>query len=305
MALQNLTGKKYGWWTVMEIDPVFSAGERRWICKCECGTQRSVLERSLIYGGSTNCGCRRHEGKPRQQLIGQTFGQLKVIAYQQQGHWLCQCSCQKECSCTTTQLLQGKRTHCGCQTVRKGRIADLTGRRFHRLVALEPLPERDSKGSVVWRCRCDCGKEVKASRHMLLDGNMKSCGCQKHEHDKILFTYLNHVDGTSIEMIKSSTVPKNNTTGVKGVYLVKGKYVAKIVVKGCQYYLGTYETLEKASEIRRQAEKSLQEQLIPYWEKWRSRAEQDPEWREANPVMIEVEKTPDNQVILHIAPQLC
>ena len=37
------------------------------------------------------------------------------------------------------------------------------------------------------------------------------------------------VDGTSIDAIRSKKVPKDNTTGYKGVYLIRGKYVAKIV----------------------------------------------------------------------------
>ena len=77
-----------------------------------------------------------------------------------------------------------------------------------------------------------------------------------------------------------------------------------MVLKGRQYHLGTYETLEQASQIRNQVEKSVQEQLIPYWEKWRSLANQDPEWGKSNPIMIEVEKTPDHQVLLHITPHL-
>lgn len=58
---------------------------------------------------------------------------------------------------------------------------------------------------------------------------MKSCGCQKKEHDKSLQSFLTHVAGTSVDALKSKKVPTDNTTGYKGVYLIRGKYVAKIV----------------------------------------------------------------------------
>jgi hypothetical protein len=55
------------------------------------------------------------------------------------------------------------------------RIADLTGQRFGRLVALRIAGEGRRKQKN-WLCRCDCGREkIVAGRH-LKDGT-KSCGC--------------------------------------------------------------------------------------------------------------------------------
>ena len=60
---------------------------------------------------------------------------------------------------------------------RQGSPSDLTGRRFGRLAAIEPLPERVRYGrSILWRCRCDCGQEIKAPANQLLSGKYKSCG---------------------------------------------------------------------------------------------------------------------------------
>lgn len=53
---------------------------------------------------------------------------------------------------------------------------DITGQRFGRLVALEPLPTENRHTR--WRCRCDCGREtVVGSAYRLTSGNTKSCGC--------------------------------------------------------------------------------------------------------------------------------
>jgi hypothetical protein len=61
---------------------------------------------------------------------------------------------------------------------------DITGARFGRLLALEqsgwhPLPS--GKRMPVWRCVCDCGREVKAKKPYLTSGDTKSCGCLRSE----------------------------------------------------------------------------------------------------------------------------
>lgn len=55
-------------------------------------------------------------------------------------------------------------------------MADITGWRFGRLVAMEPTDLRRG-GSVVWRCACDCGGEKFATSKALKVGYAKSCGC--------------------------------------------------------------------------------------------------------------------------------
>ncbi len=48
------------------------------------------------------------------------------------------------------------------------------------LTALQPTEERGRNGSIIWRCRCDCGNEVLADLSQLTAGNRKSCGCLSH-----------------------------------------------------------------------------------------------------------------------------
>ena len=40
-------------------------------------------------------------------------------------------------------------------------------------------------------------------------------------------------------------MPADNTTGYKGVYFVRGKYVAKIVFQKKAYYLGNFDDIEE------------------------------------------------------------
>ena len=61
-----------------------------------------------------------------------------------------------------------------------GYCKDLSGQRFGRLVALEPIG-KDKHNQVMWKCRCDCGKECVVIGHSLICGNTRSCGCLQKE----------------------------------------------------------------------------------------------------------------------------
>jgi len=56
---------------------------------------------------------------------------------------------------------------------------DLTGQRFHRLVALKYT--RRQKSQAMWLCRCDCGTEKEISASNLRHNHTKSCGCYAKE----------------------------------------------------------------------------------------------------------------------------
>lgn len=62
-----------------------------------------------------------------------------------------------------------------------GKYADLTGKRSGKLVAIEPTEEREVRGSVIWKCKCDCGKTCFVSTKRFR--KVKSCGCLIKKHD--------------------------------------------------------------------------------------------------------------------------
>ena len=61
MRTEDLTGKRFGRWTAIRKTSSSEKGEIRWDCICDCGTQRSVSERSLLRGRSKSCGCLQKE----------------------------------------------------------------------------------------------------------------------------------------------------------------------------------------------------------------------------------------------------
>ena len=55
---------------------------------------------------------------------------------------------------------------------------DLTGRQFGKLTAIKSTTRRDKYRSVIWKCRCECGRIKYASTHSLNGRQVTSCGCK-------------------------------------------------------------------------------------------------------------------------------
>ena len=256
---------------------------------------------------NTNVHVHRSRGH---DLTSQTFGELHVLGRAENQRknggvwWTCQCSCGASYDAPGTLLVTGRRTHCSSTVHRSYTYKDITNQRFHRLTALYPLSERNAKGSVVWHCRCDCGKEVDFSYNDLIYGNLRSCGCRRKQHREKLAGYLNHVGGTTLNLIQKKEPPANNTTGVKGVYLIRGKYIAKMVFQQKSYYLGTFSDLEEAAKVRREAEEVVHKGTLEYCARWKKKAEADPKWGEENPVQIHLERKPEYGLSITFLPKL-
>lgn len=65
--------------------------------------------------------------------------------------------------------------------VGRGRVRQLVGLRFGRLVAVELLPIKGRSHSAMWLCRCDCGNELVVAAKRLTGGETRSCGCYRAE----------------------------------------------------------------------------------------------------------------------------
>lgn len=306
--MENLTGKKYGRWTVLGEPLTDEKGRRSWLCRCDCGTERRVQARNLKGGTSQSCGCLLKDTKREKarNLTGQQFGHLKAEKRIEgkKGEctrWLCRCDCGNFCEVSSYRLVSGKTTHCGCRT-NKSFPKDITGQKFHNLTALCPTGERDKKGAVIWHCRCDCGNEINISYNKLLYSDQISCGCKKIENGKKLNSYLTHVAGTSVDLLKSSKLRLDNRTGVTGVCMKSGRYMASIRFQGKNYYLGCYTKLEDAAYIRREAERLLHKEFLAHYEKWAQIAGKNPEWAKENPMSIHVEKKGTGDFSLSMFP---
>lgn len=64
--LIDLTGHRFGRWTVLKRGPDYVSFDRkhrmvRWYCRCDCGNVRLVTGATLKAGTSVSCGCYRRE----------------------------------------------------------------------------------------------------------------------------------------------------------------------------------------------------------------------------------------------------
>lgn len=149
---------------------------------------------------------------------------------------------------------------------------ELTGKRFGRLLVLEDTGRR-SYHSIVWRCRCDCGKLTDVQSYDLLHGRVVSCGCYAAENrlkNLAPISSLKQIDHTSISKLKSNKPSKNNHSGYRGVSWSqfrsgRGKWIAVINFKRTRYYLGLYDTPEEAHKAYQTAKEKLHDNFVEWY----------------------------------------
>lgn len=172
--VEDLVGKQFGLWTVLYRDTEkYNTRDVRWICKCECGTIKSVLGKYLRNGKSISCGCSK-----KVDLTGQRFGKLVVLetlygynGYNRATH-KCKCDCGEILYLTGNMNDRNSCVKCSYESNRK----DYTGHRFGKLVVLEMLYNYKNNETYC-KCNCDCGVELITRASGLVVGNTTSCGC--------------------------------------------------------------------------------------------------------------------------------
>ncbi len=297
---KDLIGRRFGKLTVVEKTDQLQDNYRVWKCRCDCGGEICVNTKRLMRGTVRDCGCVPKEnarrGNVAEDLTGRRFGSLTVIRRGENKNgrtaWVCKCDCGNEKTVTAHDLKAGKVKSCGCRIhEHEHNRVDLTGRRFGRLKALYPTEQRDRRGSVYWHCVCDCGNETDVTAAGLVHGNYRSCGCLKSENQKNISKQLHMVDGTCVEILEKRKHRRDNTSGFRGVYQLKNKkYRVDIGFKGKRFYLGCFEDYDQAVAARLNAERLIHEGFCDAWHKWKAKADSDPAWASANPLIFNVDK---------------
>lgn len=169
---------------------------------------------------------------------------------------------------TTHDLRSGHCVSCGASEHKIGRaFSDLTGKRIGKLLVQASTDKRDKKGSVIWKCRCDCGQECEYSQDSLIHGGVVSCGCYRRTVNVQKMQEARHfIDGTCVEALQRK-MRSDNTSGFTGVYLCAEKgWRANITFKQKRYSLGTYQTLEDAVNARKKGERLHLEFLEQFYD---------------------------------------
>lgn len=68
---KDLTGKKFGKLTVISFSRRNKNGTNYWICKCECGKEKEIVQSSLTGLHTTSCGCAQKERRKKFWNISQ------------------------------------------------------------------------------------------------------------------------------------------------------------------------------------------------------------------------------------------
>ena len=185
--LMDLTGQKFDKLLVLEKAP---SRKRHvyWKCKCDCG---NICEVSSEYLKRPNlprdCGCSKKKNIQKKKneeranwLVGKKFGKLTVLKplpdrINNSIVWECICDCGNKKNVPTHLLTNGHTRSCGC-LIREIQGYDLTNQKFGKLTALYPCNYKKT-GSIIWHCKCDCGKECDIESYNLRANLTKSCGC--------------------------------------------------------------------------------------------------------------------------------
>lgn len=111
----DITGHKYGRLTALSF-----ADNRKWLCRCDCGKEKTVSYDNLVAGRTKSCGCLADENRRGRfdNIEGRRYGRLLVLerAEAQYGltTWLCRCDCGNETVVTACNLKKGHTKSCGC-----------------------------------------------------------------------------------------------------------------------------------------------------------------------------------------------
>ena len=265
MRYKDLTGLRIGKLTVTEPTPERIRNAVVWKCRCDCGREVLVESRKLKPGAIYSCGCEEPPVAVGKDLTGLRFGKLTVLRKSENrardGNplWVCRCDCGNTTEVTKRRLVTGSTRSCGCG--RKPPLKDWVGKRFGSLTVLSYA--RKEKGFHIWRCRCDCGSTVDVRQSNLQNGTTTSCGCRRSPQKN-----LHYAEGTCLEMLRTDTMYKSNTSGVRGVYYSskRHKWIAQIMFKKKCYYLGGYDSLDDAAKARAEAQEKVFGDFVNWYE---------------------------------------
>lgn len=225
---EDLTNKKFGEWTVLELDTETmekrkldgKAHRTLWKCKCSCGDVKTVPAGDLKSGKSLSCGHSKYE------VIGQKVSESRKgkNEYDLSGEYGIGYTMQGKCfyfDKEDYELIKGYYWY-----IKRGyAVSNNNGNqiKMHRLIMSAP------KGKVI--------DHINRQRNDNRKENLRIC--------------------TQLENCRNVSKRKD-TKGYLGVNKDGNKWRVRITVNGKRLRLGTYDTYEEAVEKRKEAE-------LKYW----------------------------------------
>lgn len=120
MIRRDITGQKFGLLTVIKF--AFGGKNSNWLCRCECGRERTLPMPNLKSGNTTTCGeCVSFESPNFIDRVGHRYGRLTVLGNvskaknrQTRTNWYCLCDCGEYTTVESGNLSSGHTQSCGC-----------------------------------------------------------------------------------------------------------------------------------------------------------------------------------------------
>jgi len=154
-------GQKYGFLTVIAKGDMDRLGNRKWVCRCECGNEKQYSEDQLTSKKVISYGCQRGGDRRRdwvQQTISDGNGGKIPVHDKKEVRDVC-LHCQKP------------PTFCDkCHAGEKYGRLTITGATY-----------KNKWGNYRYECVCDCGQKCHVYLWQLRKGDTKSCGCLKRD----------------------------------------------------------------------------------------------------------------------------
>lgn len=184
-------GNVYG--NLIILDVINNYGNKHktyYKCLCKCGNERIVNSYSLLNGQITACKeCSEQRGheKRRKNRVGERYGKLVVteMLYNynntKKTYVKCKCDCGNEKILQMNNVINSHTTSCGCREIQsrfeRSHCIDIKGKKFNKLTVLEKTDKKKINGSIIWKCKCDCGNITFVSYSDLTRNQVMSCGC--------------------------------------------------------------------------------------------------------------------------------
>lgn len=135
-VLDDLTGKKFEFLTVIERAENGTHKRTRWLCKCYCGNTAIVSGWDLKRKDSRHtksCGCYHSfassmkQGWTYNDISGKRFGKIEIIErdfsrLKKGTYYKCKCDCGNYFSASQGNLYSGNYISCGCYAAEKSKI---------------------------------------------------------------------------------------------------------------------------------------------------------------------------------------
>lgn len=269
-------GKKYGRLFVIRRDEL-ALGRPAWICRCDCGIEKSIRSDHLASGRVVSCGCYSRESTSQSRRsaevpIGSKFGMWTVVGnriiHKKKSVYPCRCACGAERNIYACHLGRGMSQSCGCIVAKK--TADR-----NRTHGMSHTPEYGIWRSMIDRCHylsCQAydrygGRGIFVCdewRHSFENfiAHMGKRPSDKHSIDR-MDNNKGYAPGncrwaTDIEQARNKRSEKSTESGVAGVNRTNsGKWIARIGIDGAVVNLGIFDQIDDAVNARKRAEKEL------------------------------------------------